>query len=169
MELEGIVMTQGIRGLRCALALAIFAGLLTGSPLQALDDATARREIEAAMQQYTKLLRTGPPEAVAAMYTADGELLEPGMAPLKGPEAILAFLKPLVAAFEVQSASMDSEVIEVFGSAAYQWGTYSQRAGEKGKPAADYHGRFVTSWRRDAEGHWRIARLMVQPFPTGAP
>jgi hypothetical protein len=44
-----------------------------------------RKPPEAAMQQYTTLLRTGPPDAVAASYTADGELLEPGTDALKGP------------------------------------------------------------------------------------
>jgi uncharacterized protein (TIGR02246 family) len=166
-------MSQAMRGLRCALGLAIFAGLLAAVPLRAAepptDDATARREVEAAMQQYTKLLRTGPPETLAALFTADGELLEPGMSALKGPEAIRAFLAPVFTAYEVQAASTESEAVEVFGPAAYQWGTYSQRVAEKGKPAADYRGRFVASWRRDAEGHWRIARMLVQPFPAGSP
>jgi ketosteroid isomerase-like protein len=37
----------------------------------------------------------------------------------------------------------------------------------KGKPGADYHGCYVASWHRDADGQWRIARFLVQPFPQG--
>jgi uncharacterized protein (TIGR02246 family) len=128
----------------------------------------ARHDVEAAMQQYTTLLKTGPVDAQVALFTQDGELLEPGMAPLHGRDAIRAFLAPLVAAFEVQSATSTSDSVEIYGDAAYQWGTYTQHAGERGKPGAGYTGRYVASWRREADGHWRIARFLVQPFPPGA-
>lgn len=179
-------MSPAITKVQRALALALFAGLLAASTVRAAkppkpakspanaNDATARREVEAAMQQYTTLLRTGPPEAVAALFTADGELLEPGMDALKGPQAIRSFLEPLVAAFEVQAASAETETIEVFGRTAYQWGTYTQRVMTKNKAAvaphpADYRGRYVASWHREADGRWRLARMLVQPFPVGAP
>jgi uncharacterized protein (TIGR02246 family) len=160
--------------------MAVLAGalaLLAGRPatLAAAEatppvatEAAARHEVEAAMQRYTTLLRTGPVDAQVALFVQDGELLEPGMAPLHGREAIKAFLAPIMAAVDVESATTTSDAIEVFGDAAYQWGTYSQRAGEKGKPAADYFGRYVASWHREADGQWRIARFLVQPFPQGA-
>jgi uncharacterized protein (TIGR02246 family) len=132
------------------------------------DPAAARREVEAAMQMYTALLKTGPVDAQVALYTADGELLEPGMAPLHGRDAIKAFLTPLFGAVDVESATTTSDAVEVYGDAAYQWGTYSQRVAEHGKPAADYNGRYVASWRREADGKWRVARFLVQPFPQGA-
>jgi len=127
--------------------------------------ADARREVEAAMQQYTVLLRTGPAEATAGLFTADGELLEPGLAAIHGREAIRAFLAPVFAAVNVESASTESEAVEVYGDAAYQWGTYRQRVAEKGKAANDYHGRYVASWRRETDGRWRLAKMLVQPFP----
>lgn len=129
------------------------------------DDAASRKEVEAATQEYTRLLKSGPPEASAALFAADGELLEPGMAALRGPEAIKAFLAPLFKAYEVQSAATEIEAVEVHGKAAYVWGTYTQRAGERGKDAAEYHGRIVIAWHKEGDGHWRITRLMVQPFP----
>jgi uncharacterized protein (TIGR02246 family) len=176
-------MSSAISKVQRALALALFAGLLAASAVRAAkpakpskppaSDAAARREVEAAMQQYTTLLRTGPPDAVAALFTADGELLEPGMDALKGPAAIRAFLEPLVAAYEVQAASSETEAVEVFGKTAYQWGTYKQTVATKSKAAVaphpvDYRGRYVASWRREPDGHWRLARMLVQPFPPVA-
>src|SRR5262249_57058060 len=79
----------------------------------------ARHDVEAAMQLYTNLLRTGPVDAQVALFTQDGELLEPGMAALHGRDAIKAFLAPLVAAFEVQSAATTSDTIEVYNDATY--------------------------------------------------
>ncbi len=179
------------RGLRASLTLAVLAILAAASAAIAADappappaaatapaaaaapsaatapaaDDSARREIEAAMQRYTALLKSGPVEALAGSYTADGELLEPGMAALHGREAIRSFLAPIFTAVDVESATTASEAVEVYGDAAYQWGTYRQRAAEHGKPAVDYHGRYVASWRREADGQWRIARFIVQPFP----
>jgi uncharacterized protein (TIGR02246 family) len=153
---------------------SILAGLLAGllatstsllaAPAPPPPAEAAAREVEAAMQQYTVLLRTGPAEATAALFTADGELLEPGLAALHGREAIRAFLAPVFAAVDVESATTESEAVEIYGNAAYQWGTYKQRVAEKGKPAKDYHGRYVASWRREADGHWRLAKMLVQPF-----
>lgn len=128
----------------------------------------ARHDVEAAMQRYTALLKTGPVDAQVALFTEDGELLEPGMAPLHGRSAIKAFLEPIVAKYEVQSATSTSDAVEVYGDVAYQWGTYTQRAGERGQPGADYTGRYVASWHREADGHWRISRFLVQPFPPAA-
>ena len=165
---EAVHVFQG--SARCAgLAAVVLAGLLAAVPAFAAEpaagDAASRKEVEAATQEYTRLLKTGPPEASAALFAADGELLEPGMAALRGPEAIKAFLAPLFTAFEVQSATTQIETIEIHGGAAYVWGTYSQQAGERGKPAAEYHGRIVIAWHKEGDGHWRITRLLVQPFP----
>ena len=133
-------------------------------PLETDGEAQAKAEIEAAMQRYTGLLRTGPVADLAACYAADGALLQPGMEPLVGPEAIREFLAPLFAAVEVRSAASETESIEVFGARAYQWGTYRQvvAAGKVPRPNTTT-GRYVAAWRRDGEGRWKIARLLVQP------
>lgn len=126
----------------------------------------ARREVEAAMHRYADLLVTGTAQEVAAAYTSDGELLEAGMDALHGPAAIRAFLEPLAAQFEVEEAAMDTDSVDVFGAVAYQWGRYHQRAAEHEKPAQEYRGRYVAKWQRDTGGTWRIARLLMQPFPA---
>jgi ketosteroid isomerase-like protein len=126
---------------------------------------TARNEVVAALNRYMLLLRTAPPDSTAAFFTSDGQLLDPGMAPLVGPAAIKAFLEPIARTFTVSEATAHAEATEVYGdSAAYQWGTYHQAAGPNGAPPTNYDGRFVVSWRRTAAG-WRIARFLVQPNP----
>src|SRR5262245_58416358 len=77
--------------------------------------ATERHAVEQAMRDYAKTLRVGTPDEVAACYTADGELLLPGLDPLHGREAIRAFLAPLAAATEVESVDIESQLVEVHG------------------------------------------------------
>jgi len=121
--------------------------------------------VEAAMRGYAAALKSGPPEAVAAWFTADGELLLPGMAPVRGREAIRAFLAPMASAVEVESVEVGTDAVEVHGESADLWGTYRQLAGEKGKPKEMHTGRFAALWHRDAAGAWHLARLMMQPVP----
>src|SRR5262245_30120915 len=65
--------------------------------------AAERHAVEQAMRDYARALRAGTPDEVAACYTADGELLLPGLDPIHGRDAIRAFLAPLAAATEVES------------------------------------------------------------------
>ena len=154
---------------RSAAALAILGSLAGCAPPQrtvpAPADSPAAGQIEAAMQRYTLFTRTGPPDSSAALFTADGELLEPGMRPLQGPEAIRAFLAPLWQMVTVRKAVTTTDAIEVHGDVAYQWGAYDQVVAVRDQPPADYHGRLVAEWRREPDGHWRIRRLLVQPSP----
>ena len=125
--------------------------------------------VEAALARYMSLLKTAPPESTAAFYTADGQLLEPGMAPLTGPAAIRAFLEPIARTVTVHEATATADRTEVFGdSVAIQWGTYHQVAGPNGSPPSTYDGRFVIEWRRTPAA-WRIARFLVQPSPPPHP
>ena len=130
-------------------------------------DAAARSEIEAATSRYARFLRTGPADSLAAMYAADGELLSPGMAAVRGPAAILAFMAPFASLATVESADMTSDALTVSGSSAMQWGNYRQTVIPRGQARGEFRGRFVAEWRREGDGHWRIVHLLVQPMPSG--
>jgi len=125
----------------------------------------SRQAVIAAMEHYTALIRAVASDSIAAMYTEDGELLEAGMAPLVGPQAIREFLAQFDGKVVVDSASTASDDVEVFGSTAYQWGSFSQVARVQDQPPAKFGGRYVARWRRTPEGQWKITRLLMQPAP----
>lgn len=125
-----------------------------------------RAAVERAMQEYGAALRGASADSVAAWYTSDGELLEPGMAPLRGRKAIRDFLAPLASAVEVESIALSTDLVDVHGDAAEQWGTYRQVAGERGKAKQTYTGRYAARWRHEPDGPWRLERLMMQPGPA---
>jgi uncharacterized protein (TIGR02246 family) len=129
------------------------------SPTSAPD---ARAEVESAMQDYARLQAVADSEGLAAFFTQDGELLEPGMEALSGREAIKKFLNSF-AEVRIEWASMTSGTIEVWGDAAVQWGSYAQRVTLPGKPAEEHRGRYVAQWSKQANGRWLIRRLMMQP------
>ena len=147
----------------CSLALAdqaIRPTLSSGIEAVGTDE---RQAVELAMKEYAEALRVGTPETVVAHYTIDGQLLLPGLAPLRGREAIRAFLAPLVASTEVESVEVNTEVVETHGNTADQWGTYRQVAGERGKAKQTFQGRYAALWYLEKDGRWRLFRLMMQP------
>ena len=122
-----------------------------------------RQAVELAMKEYAEALRVGTPEMIVAHYTIDGQLLLPGLAPLRGREAIRAFLAPLAASTEVETVEVTTETVETHGNTADQWGTYRQVAGERGKAKQTFQGRYAALWHLEKDGHWRLFRLMMQP------
>jgi uncharacterized protein (TIGR02246 family) len=145
--------------MRIWIVIAVVAGLGARSlPAQGPEAAVAQ-----AMRGYAASLKDGTPEQIAGWYAKDGELLLPGLAGLKGPEAIRAFLAPMASAVEVESVAVTTDFVEVHGDSADLWGTYRQVAGEKGKPRQTYGGRYAALWHHEADGRWRLARLMMQP------
>ena len=151
--------------MRIWIVIAVLAGL----GAQRLPAQGPEATVEQAMRGYAAALKEGTPEQIAAFYSKDGELLLPGLAELKGPEAIRAFLAPMASAVEVESVAVTTDFVEVHGDSADLWGTYRQVAGEKGKPRQTYGGRYAALWRREADGRWRLARLMMQPGSAGKP
>ncbi len=139
--------------------LALMGSAMAGRVVLASGEA---KEVEAAMKEYARLLAAHDSAGLAASYAPDGELLEPGMDSLRGPQAIRKFLESF-GEVRIESASMVPESTDVWGGVAMQWGTYAERVAEPGKAAADYRGRFVVQWVRQTGGRWLIRRLLTQP------
>ena len=122
-----------------------------------------RARVEAATQHYASLIRGAPVDSVVAAYAENGELEIPGVGTLKGRNAIRDFLAPLTAAVSVSATEMRSDSIAVSGNVARSTGHYRQVTGPKGGPAGEYRGAFHATWTREADGQWRISRLVMQP------
>ena len=125
-----------------------------------------RARVEAATQRYAALIRGAPVDSVLTAYTENGELEIPGVGALKGRKAIRDFLTPLAAAVSVSATEMQSDSIAVSGNVAQSSGRYRQVAGPKGGPPAEYRGAFHATWAREADGQWRISRLVMQPMKS---
>ena len=150
-------MTGG-RTVRGMLAIA-----MAGCTTQART-ADRRADVEAAMRHYVRLTQLVNSDSVAAMYTNDGEMLQARSAPIRGREAIRAFLKPFDGHTVVDTVTSTTDALDVYDSTAYLWGGYHQVTRLDGPPAT-YNGRMVIRWRLEPDGAWRIARILMQPAP----
>jgi TolB protein len=121
-----------------------------------------RFKVEAAVQEYARLTRMMDAERLAAAYEVDGALVNPGMEPLLGREAIRKFLASFTGV-RVTANSMSTSATEMFGDTALVWGDYAETVVVGDKPPAEFHGRFVSEWGRSANGRWLLRRLLTQP------
>ncbi len=147
----------------CALTIGVSVTIAVRALPAQRTPSVSDTAVAAAMHNYTRVLKLVNADSSAALFTADAEMLQAGMAPIRGREAIRAFLKPFDGRAIVDSASSTIDTIESHGTTAYLWGSYHQRTRIPPGAFADYDGRVVIEWRRDADHAWRIARILMQP------
>jgi uncharacterized protein (TIGR02246 family) len=124
--------------------------------------------IEARMQAYVQALRVMDVERMASFFSATGELFEPGIAPIHGRGSILSFLKAFPGVV-VDSASVQTRAVEVFGNTALLWGSFHEKLSFPGQPTSEQDGRFVAEWEQQADSTWLIERLYRIPLPPPMP
>jgi uncharacterized protein (TIGR02246 family) len=157
--------------LRCLLLAAPAISLACGSPSQAPDSTAAvmnREAIAAAMQRYMAAARLVNPDSIAAFFTPTAILLEPGISPVHTRDSIRAFMASFPGV-RVDSATATPDTIEVWDSTALVWGSYFERLAFPGQPVSEQHGKFVTEWKRQADGSWLIERFFRVPVPSPLP
>lgn len=128
-------------------------------------DAQARAAVEMALQRYQEAARRVDPDSVAAAFTTDGTLFEPGIAPVRGRNAIRAFVSSFPGV-KVDSASALPDTVEIHGKTAYIWGSYFERLSFPGQPQSEQHGKFVAEWIREGSDSWLLHRMFRVPIPT---
>ncbi len=149
------------RRLLWCLALAACAGHSTE-----LSPASVRAQIDAATAHYARVLLSGSADYVAAAYTADGELLVPDREPVRGRDAIRAFLARFAGEITVTSSELHTDSLTTAGGSAESAGTYRQVAGPANADTTqlgEYVGRFHARWRRESDGRWLLVFFATTP------
>ena len=124
----------------------------------------ARVEVRAALARYGDLVTRMDSRGIAAMYTVDGEISEPGQPVTVGRDSIRAFLDSF-AGFHVEENAMTSDTIVVKGASLVQNGRFSQRVWMPDGTEVRPRGSFIAEWVRESDGQWRIRRMHSVPDP----
>ncbi|MBS0378522.1 MAG: SgcJ/EcaC family oxidoreductase [Proteobacteria bacterium] len=112
--------------------------------------------IEAVSAAWKQAFNARDAEAVAKLYAPDAILAAPGLAPVRGREAIAAYFRQTVAGFAsagVTVADAPMGASGTSGNLGYDWKTYviTNASGT----VVD-RGKLLTLYRRD-HGHWLIS------------
>ncbi len=123
--------------------------------------------IAAANRILDRALVEQKPEVAAALFTADAVLGESGVADVVGRAAIAGFLArgDLVRAVTFHAVHRDDLI--VIGDRAVEFAWFEETKVLHGGAPVHERGRIATDWRREADGAWRIARLVISDLPVG--
>lgn len=126
------------------------------------------RQQETAMNQA---LAAKDANAAAAFYAPDAQLFDPGSAPATTPEAVhnefATLFGPLQGSLEFHTGSV---VIPSSGDYAISDGTFTVSYTDPGthQPVTQ-SGNYVTLWRHQDDGSWKIMRDISTPGAAEAP
>jgi len=145
--------------LACALAATVALGACAASTPRSAAAAT----VAAAFEHYCNFLRAMDHAGMAAMFTADGEIANPGQEPIRGPAAIDAFLSGF-SGYRVLSYTSEGVSIVVRGDSAELAGIFHQRVRVPQGNVVEVAGHLAVQWSRDGTRGWLIQRAATSPL-----
>ena len=141
----------------------LICGLGVGAGAQTSIDPIATKAIDAGNQAWIDGMKNGNAVAIAETYAEDAVDCSPDGTCIRGRAAIEDFFKQrLATAPRAQSAVVTSIGGVQQGDFVYEWG-WAEAIFPNGKKSG---GRYLTVWRRERNGSWKIFRNM--PIPADA-
>jgi ketosteroid isomerase-like protein len=131
-------------------AVGLALGILLASPGVAQEP---RASIEAGNRQWEAAVAKGDGAAVAALYTANGQLLPAGSEAVTGTAAIQKFWQGVMDS-GIRGAKLTTLEVEGHGDSAHEVGQYELR--DQGGKVLD-KGKYVVIWKRDG-GRFKLHR-----------
>ena len=121
--------------------------------------------IETTNREFMEAVKRGDPASAAALYTEDATLLPPNSEPIRGRQAIQAFLASLVK-MGTRELKLETVDVEYLHDVAYEVGAYELKMEPEGGQAVTDRGKYVVVWKRESVGPWKLA---VDIWNTSAP
>jgi len=153
--------------LKLVLPIMLAAGILAraataAEPAQEDLLAAARPTIEAANADWVPAMKRKDAKAIASFYAADGVLVAPNGHAIQGREAVeKSYADSMTADFRFLGGSLVQEgIVLAAGPMIYEWGRADFDV-ERGGKTAHRSGNYLTVWKRDASGAWRISRNLA--------
>ena len=146
-------------------AFAIAHPLLAEEPDNKTDPALAevRKAIDKGNAQWIEAWNKADASLIASLFAEDGVLLGRNGKMFKGPKQIFDRQKGVMeSSGKGVKATVTTVDLWLDGITAYETGTYSYKFQENGKPVNE-EGRYVTIWKRQSDGSWKIASDMGVP------
>jgi ketosteroid isomerase-like protein len=125
--------------------------------------------LEKARQEYITTCLEDNLEGLLDTFTDDAAFFPPDIPPVRGKEALRAWLKEDF--FDLYRNELDFtfDEVEITGGWAWAVGPWSQRLTPKaGGGAIHQGGKFLDIFRRQDDGSWKFARLMFTVDQPGA-
>lgn len=119
-------------------------------------------------EEWAQHWNAGQLDKLLAMYAPDAVYMPPHHAAVHGRDAIREYLKNPLAQHRATDLTYEVTFIKHSGDLAYDVGRYSMMVPVNNSRRHD-RGKYLTVWRRQADGQWRIAAdTWSSDLPPGA-
>ncbi len=117
--------------------------------------------------RFAKATAEGGGKAFAAWFAEDAVTLSNGQAPVHGREAIARQATWLAKNYQLSWTPTDA-VMGPGGDMGYTWGHYEGRSHDEDGKERVTTGRYMTIWRREPDGNWKVVLDASNEEPAGA-
>lgn len=117
--------------------------------------------------KFAKATADGGGPAFAAWFAADGVSLANGQAPVHGHDAIARQATWSPKSYQLVWTPTDG-VMSPSGDMGYTWGHYEGQSHDADGNSKVTTGRYLTIWRREADGSWKVVLDVSNDEPAGA-
>jgi uncharacterized protein (TIGR02246 family) len=119
----------------------------------------ARAAIARANEEWLPAMKRQDAAAVVEPYADDAVFVTATGESVKGHAAIAQLMRDRFKAGRVVGGTLQQDDLVSAGSMIYEWGHAElEMTGPSGGPTSRSTGRYLTVWKRDASGRWRIIR-----------
>ncbi|MBI1741556.1 SgcJ/EcaC family oxidoreductase [Candidatus Acetothermia bacterium] len=129
------------------------------------DTGMVRKAIEDAGAKFVAAVSRGDAVALAAFYQEDAKLLPPNSQMVTGRQHIQEFWQAFLQTGTVQ-LTLETKDVDSRSDLAYEVGGYTLKIQPKSGSAMTDMGKYVTIWKRQTDGSWKIA---VDTWNSDAP
>lgn len=124
----------------------------------AVDVAAVRQAIEQGNAKFAMALQQGDTAAMVSAYTDDAIVMPQGEPAWNGRAAIATGAARMLQAVRFGDVKLATSNIDIAGDYAIETGTFEWTVTPKGgKPAPD-KGKYLTVWKKQADGSWKLFR-----------
>lgn len=127
-------------------------------PAAAADPVAVRAAIDSANTRGAAAFNAGSSDAMIANYADDAVVMMPGTKAMVGKAAIDAGMKGMFQAMDMKNFQPKTTDVLVQGDVAIESGTMTYEAGPKGGKLAADTVKYLTVWKKQSDGSWKIIR-----------
>ena len=139
------------------LSFVVLSGCATTGTMASKNDADPY--IRAAGTRFSEAFNRSDWNTVSGFYADDAVLLMPNADAMRGVAAIRQGFSAMNGMNPHLSIATDRVVQS--GDLAYETGTYQMQMTPSGAPSMNDRGKYLTVWRRQTNGDWKIVADMI--------
>jgi uncharacterized protein (TIGR02246 family) len=146
--------------------LFVFVGMMRAQepPQSSVTDPEIRKAIDAANAKYIDAFARSDAGALAGLYDESGSRFSPKGVVVRGrpaiAESVAGFMKSVTGPIKVSIETQDLWSVD---DLVYETGKYTYTFTPPGKNETQTGGHYVTIWKRQADGGWKITVDMGVP------